>query len=102
MKPAPPTKMERRVLNCYKHFAREGISPTLAEVGVKLGISKVSVHGHANNLADKKALDRIVNQGGTYTRYMLPNTCPTCGTVLAGDGELKATRETAPPPQAGF
>ena len=99
MRNPPPTKAERRVLNAYKFFAHDGICPTLDEIAAKLECSKATIFQHVNSLVQKGVVDRV--PAGGKSRYILPAACPTCGTMLAGDVELKTSQEAAVP-EVGF
>ena len=99
MRKPPPTRAERRVLNAYKSFAVDGICPTLDEIAAKLEFNKATIFQHVNSLVEKGLVDRVPTGG--KSRYLLPAACPTCGAMLAGDVELKTSREAAVP-DVGF
>lgn len=53
------TEKQIRVLRYFRDFRREhGISPTLEEAAKELGVSKITIHEHLNQLTRKGAIHR--------------------------------------------
>jgi repressor LexA len=53
------TEKQIRVLRYFRDYRREkGIAPTLEEAAQALGVSKITIHEHLNQLAQKKAIHR--------------------------------------------
>ncbi len=98
MKRPSTTKAQRRVLACYKRFAKNGISPTLSELAKDLNRGKTTTYEHVLDLAKKGLL--LKEDAGSYCRYTLAIACPTCGEILKGEKDLQSTR--APTPSVGF
>jgi len=94
------TKAQRRILACYRVFAKEGISPTLSELARKLSRSKTTTYSHVTDLAEKGLLQK--EPAGSSWRYTLVRACPTCGAILKGDETLKSSRAAAPAPEVAF
>jgi len=64
------TTQQQRVFDFVVSFrADNGISPTLEEIAVHLGCTKVTVHGHVSMLVSKGALTKDANK----SRSLMPN-----------------------------
>ncbi len=95
------TRRQREVLDVIREFIeREGYSPSLEEIGRKLGLSSVAtVHKHVSLLVDKGYVQRAWNQNRSIelTDADRPSTVrlPLRGAIAAGAPiEAVATRET--------
>lgn len=84
------TRRQREVLDVIRDFiATQGYSPSLEEIGSRLGLSSVAtVHKHVSHLVDKGLVRRVWNQNrsielaeGTGGRAL---DLPLVGTIAAG------------------
>ena len=74
------TNGQRRVIRCYQAFAKEGVSPSLADLATSLELKKVTVYEHVRALVEKGFLDAVPT--GNYHHYMLRTHCKCCGARL--------------------
>jgi repressor LexA len=90
------TKKQLRVLRYFRDYRKEcGISPTLEEAAAHLGVSKITVYEHLNQLVKKGAIHRDRAKARAVAVLYDPDaeapsgswdapTVPVLGTIAAG------------------
>ncbi|MBI4612079.1 MAG: transcriptional repressor LexA [Planctomycetes bacterium] len=84
------TKKQHRLLEFLKEFRQEkGYSPTLEEMSVYFGVSKITMHEHVSALVRKGAITRARHRARAIEfpgeqDGSRPPSFPLCGTIQAG------------------
>lgn len=82
MPSTPPTPMQLDVENTIRLLTlADGHAPTLSEIAEAMSVSKVTIHGHVNELERKGRLTRTKHAARSI---VLMGKCPTCGCDVQG------------------
>ncbi|MEM7199870.1 MAG: transcriptional repressor LexA [Planctomycetota bacterium] len=115
------TERQLQVLRYFRDYRRErGISPTLEEAAAHLGVSKITVYEHLNQLVHKGAVERTKAKARSVAVLYDPDaesdmpeaqeaSVPVLGTIAAGapievieDAESFTFRDLVPTPEGHY